>query len=157
MKRILLIALFALTMFACCFDKTQQLEDELSSMYVIKNDTLASIIKEYDNTYRHLVSESEKSYIMVECIKSGNISNLKISYRQDYFRDKNHSPVMMSDLDGIIVLYQETNGLSKYVRLTDKYEKVFDQVSGNDESYIGDIPVWKARFTEERLDAIIKE
>lgn len=144
-------------MFACCFDKTQQLEDELSSMYVIKNDTLASIIKEYDNTYRHLVSESEKSYIMVECIKSGNISNLKISYRQDYFRDKNHSPVMMSNLDGIKVLYQETNGLSKYVRLTDKYEKVFDQASDNDKSYIGDVPVWEARFTDERLDSIIKE
>ncbi len=157
MKRILLIALFALTMFSCCFDKTQQLEDDLLSMYVIKNDTLASIIKEYDNTYSHLISESEKPYIMVECVKSGNISNLKISYRQDYFRDKNHSPVMMSDLDGIKVLYQETNGLSKYVRLTDKYEKVFDQASDNDESNIGDIPVWKARFTDERLDAIIKE
>lgn len=157
MKRILLIALFALMMFSCCFDKTQQLEDDLSSMYVIKKDTLASIIKEYDSTYSHLVSASDKPYIMVECIKSGNISNLKISYRQDYFRDKNHSPVMMSDLDGIKVLYQETNGLSKYVRLTDKYEKVFDQASDNDESYIGDIPVWKARFIEERLDAIIKE
>jgi len=157
MKRILLIALFALTMFSCCFDKTQQLEDDLSSMYVIKNDTLASIIKEYDNTYSHLISESEKPYIMVECVKSRNISNLKISYRQDYFRDKNHSPVMMSNLDGIKVLYQETNGLSKYVRLTDKYEKVFDQASDNDKSYIGDVPVWEARFTDERLDSIIKE
>lgn len=64
---------------------------------------------------------------------------------------------MMSDLDGIKVLYQETNGLSKYVRLTDKYEKVFDQASDNDKSYIGNYPVWKARFIEERLDAIIKE
>jgi len=144
-------------MFSCCFDKTQQLEDDLSSMYVIKNDTLASIIKEYDNTYSHLISESEKPYIMVECVKSRNISNLKISYRQDYFRDKNHSPVMMSNLDGIKVLYQETNGLSKYVRLTDKYEKVFDQASDNDKSYIGDVPVWEARFTDERLDSIIKE
>lgn len=157
MKRISLIALFALTMFACCFDKTQQLEDDLSSMYVIKNDTLVSIIKEYDNTYRHLVSESEKPYIMVECVKSRNISNLKISYRKDYFRDKNHSPVMMSNLDGIKVLYQETNGLSKYVRLTDKYEKVFHQASDNDESNIGDFPVWKARFINESLDTIIKE
>lgn len=157
MKRILLIALFALTMFSCCFDKTQQLEDELSSMYVIKNDTLASIIKEYDSTYCNMVSASRKPYIMVECIKSGNISNLKISYRQDYFRDKNHSPVKMSNLDGIKVLYQETNGLSKYVKLTDEYEKVFHQASDNDESNIGDFPVWKARFAGESLDTIIKE
>lgn len=156
MKRILLIALFALTMFSCCFDKTQQLEDDLSSMYVIKNDTLASIIKEYDNTYSHLISESEKPYIMVECVKSRNISNLKISYRKDYFRDKNHSPVKMSNLDGIKVLYQETNGLSKYVRLTDEYEKVFSHTD-NAESNIGDFPVWEARFIDESLDTIIKK
>ena len=94
---------------------------------------------------------------MVECIKSGNISNLKISYKQDYFRDKNHSPVKMSNLDGIKVLYQETNGLSKYVKLTDEYEKVFHQASDNDESNIGDFPVWKSRFIDESLDTIIKE
>lgn len=143
-------------MFSCCFDKTQQLEDNLSSIYVIKNDTLASIIKEYDSTYNHLVSASDKPYIMVECIKSGNISNLKISYKQDYFRDKNHSPVKMSNLDGIKVLYQETNGLSKYVKLTEKYEKVFSHTD-NAESNIIDFPVWKARFIDESLDSIIKE
>ena len=143
-------------MFSCCFDKTQQLEDDLSSMYVIKNDALASIIKEYDSTYNHLVSASDKPYIMVECIKSGNISNLKISYKQDYFRDKNHSPVKMSNLDGIKVLYQETNGLSKYVKLTEKYEKVFSHTD-NAESNIGDFPVWEARFIVDSLDMIIKE
>ena len=156
MKRILLIALFALTMFSCCFDKTQQLEDDLSSMYVIKNDTLASIIKEYDSTYCNMVPASRKPYIMVECIKSGNISNLKISYKQDYFRDKNHSPVKMSNLDSIKVLYQETNGLSKYVKLTEKYEKVFSHTD-NAESNIGDFPVWEARFIVDSLDMIIKE
>lgn len=156
MKRILLITLFALTMFSCCFDKTQQLEDELSSMYVIKNDALASIIKEYDSTYCNMVSASRKPYVMVECSKSGYISNLKISYRQDYFRDKNHSPVKMSNLDGIKVLYQETNGLSKYVKLTEKYEKVFSHTD-NAESNIGDFPVWEARFIVDSLDMIIKE
>lgn len=144
-------------MFSCCYDQTQQLEDALSSMYIIENDTLASIIKEYDSTYSKMVSASGKPYIMVECSKSGNISNIKISYKQDCFRDENHSPMMMADLDGIKVLYQETNGLSKYVRLTDKYEKVFDQATDNDELCIGVFPIWEARFIEERLYTIIKE
>lgn len=157
MKRMLLIALFALTMFSCCFDKKQLLEDDLSSMYVIDNDTLVSLIKEYDRTYKDRASESDEPYIMVECIKSGNISSMKFGYKQDYFRDENHSPVMMANLDGIKVLYQETNGLSKYVKLTDKYDKVFTQSDDNDKSYIGDFPVWVVRFIEERLDTIIKE
>ena len=143
-------------MFSCCFDKTQQLEDDLSSMYVIKNDTLASIIKEYDSTYCNMVLGSDKPYIMVECIKSGNISNLKISYKHDYFRDKNHSPVMMSNLDGIKVLYQETNGLSKYVRLTDKYDKVFSQAKDDDGANISDFPVWKMHYTDTKLDTVIR-
>ena len=157
MKRILLMALFALMMFSCCFDKTQQLEDDLSSMYVIKNDTLASIIKEYDSTYSHLASASDKPYIMVECIKSGNISNLKISYKQDYFRDKNHSPVMMSNLDGIKVLYQETNGLSKYVKLTDEYEQVFNQEKETCQNANSqDFPVWEMHYTDTKLDTVIR-
>ncbi len=157
MKRVLLIALFALTMLSSCFDKTQQLKDDLSSMYVIKNDTLASIIKEYDRTYSYMVSASVRPYIMVECIKSEHISNMKISYRQDYFRDKNYSPVMLANLDGIKVLYQETNGLSKYVKLTDKYEKVFSQTTDNDGDNIGNFPIWKIRFIDATLDTIIKE
>ena len=151
------MALFALMMFSCCFDKTQQLEDDLSSMYVIKNDTLASIIKEYDSTYSHLASASDKPYIMVECIKSGNISNLKISYRQDYFRDKTHSPVKMSNLGGIKVLYQETNGLSKYVKLTDEYEQVFNQEKETCQNANSqDFPVWEMHYTDTKLDTVIR-
>ena len=156
MKRIFLILLLALTMFSCCYDKTQQLEDALSSMYVIENDTLASIIKTYNSTYSKMVSASGKPYIMVECSKSGNISNMKISYKQDYFRDENHSPVMMANLDDIKILYQETNGLSKYVRLTDRYDKVFYHATDNDGVCIAP-PVWEARFIDERLDTIIME
>ena len=144
-------------MFSCCYDKTQHLEDALSSMYVIENDTLASIIKEYDSTYCKMTSASREPYIMVECNKYGNISIIKISYKQDYFRDENHSPVMIANLDDIKVLYQETNNLSKYVRLTDKYDKVFNQAIDNNVSYIGDIPLWKASFIDGILDTIIRE
>lgn len=147
---------------SCKLDDRQKLEDEILPMYVVKSDTLASIIKDYANTYNGMISEwftnYDRLFVMVECNKSGDSSILSISYMNDYFRDSGHSPVMLSRIDGIKIMYQETNGLSRYVKLNHKYDKIFSEKSDDDvTTKLQQIPEWKVVYNGKGFDKCIKD